>query len=331
MDLEIVRSAVKYLDDDEDFALATIIHTSGSSPRHGGTSMLVRTDGGIVGTIGGGALEARAIQEALSVLQTRSIRLMHFVLTPEDSAGLGMICGGQGAVLIEPMASSHASAREFWQSLARLLDEGGKGWLVTSITGSQEEGWSVTRVIAGSRDAVPDQPPTREGGPLVHVHPVGMDGTAYVFGAGHCGAKLIPALDIAGFRTVIIDDRADFANRGRFPTADEVVVLDSLESGVDGLGIDGDSYVVIVTRGHVFDQAVLAQALRTDACYIGMIGSRKKVAAIFDALRAQGFSDADIERVHAPIGLPIGGETPGEIAISIAAQLVQTRAKVRGL
>jgi len=330
MELEIVRSAVGFLDAGEDFALATIIHTSGSSPRHGGTSMLVRADGSIVGTIGGGALEAHAIREALNVLQTRATRVVDFVLTPEDSAGLGMICGGQGAVLIEPMSASDDRARDLWQTLTRLLGEGGKGWLITTIKGSQEKGWDIARAITESRHAVPDKPRDRGDGSLVHMHPIGMDGTAYVFGAGHCGAKLIPALDIAGFRTVIIDDRADFANRERFPTADEVVVLDSLEHGVDRLGVDADSYLVIVTRGHVFDQAVLAQALRTDAFYIGMIGSRKKVATILGALRAQGFSDADIARVYAPIGLPIGGETPGEIAISITAQMVQVRAQVRG-
>lgn len=330
MDVDLVRSALGFLEQGEDFAVATIIHSSGSSPRHGGASMLVRADGSIVGTVGGGALEAHAIREALDVLRTRAPRVVDYELTPQDSAGLGMICGGQGAVLIEPVTSSDLQARDLWQTLARLHGEGGKGWLVTTVTGSAGQGWAVERSLAGSRDAVPAPTPNRTAGPLIHVHPIGMDGTAYVFGAGHCGEKLIPVLDIAGFRTVIIDDRADFASRRRFPAADQVVVLESLERGVDGLGIDTDSYVVIVTRGHLFDQAVLAQVLRTGACYIGMIGSRKKVATILEALRSQGFSESDIARVHAPIGLPIGGETPGEIAISIAAQLVQVRAQARG-
>jgi xanthine dehydrogenase accessory factor len=153
--------------------------------------------------------------------------------------------------------------------------------------------------------------------------------TVYIFGAGHCGQKLALVAEMVGFPTVIVDDRADFVSRERFPTADRLLVPDSFEHALDALSVDEDSYLVIMTRGHSHDRTVLAQALHTGAGYIGMIGSRKKVAEIFRALREEGFSSEALARVHAPIGLEIGSETPEEIAVSIAAELIQVRASRR--
>jgi xanthine dehydrogenase accessory factor len=133
-------------------------------------------------------------------------------------------------------------------------------------------------------------------------------------------------LSALGFFTVVIDDRPEFASQERFPTADRLVVPSSFDDVVPSLEIDEESYVVIVTRGHAHDTNVLRQVLRTPAVYIGMIGSKTKVAGAFQTLREEGFTSADLERVHAPIGLSIGAETPEEIAISIAAQLIQVRA-----
>ncbi len=133
-------------------------------------------------------------------------------------------------------------------------------------------------------------------------------------------------LSLVDFFTVVVDDRADFANRERFPSADRIVVPDSFAGAFGDLSVDEDSYIVIMTRGHLHDRTVLEQALRTRAGYVGMIGSKKKVAETFRALQEEGFSPDDLARVHAPIGLSIGAETPEEIAMSIAAQLIQVRA-----
>jgi xanthine dehydrogenase accessory factor len=130
-----------------------------------------------------------------------------------------------------------------------------------------------------------------------------------------------------GFRTVVLDDREEFADRGRFPWVDEIHVLESFERAMDGLVINDESYLVLVTRGHAHDRTVLAQALRTTAGYIGMIGSRRKREAIYAALLEAGFTPRDLERVHCPIGLDIGAETPEEIAVSILAELIQMRAR----
>ncbi len=127
--------------------------------------------------------------------------------------------------------------------------------------------------------------------PGIYVQPLGVPGTAYVFGAGHCGHSLIPLLSMVGFRTVIVDDRADFANAERFPDADSIVVPESFDDALASLPIDEQSYLVIMTRGHMFDRSVLAQALATPALYVGMIGSKKKVAETFKTLKEQGFTD----------------------------------------
>ncbi|MBN1689677.1 MAG: XdhC family protein, partial [Dehalococcoidia bacterium] len=132
-----------------------------------------------------------------------------------------------------------------------------------------------------------------------------------------------------GFAAVVLDDRAEYANRERFALPAEVIVLKSFENCFEGLQIDDDSYVVIVTRGHVYDKTVLAQALHTKAGYIGMIGSIPKRDAIYRALLADGFTAQQLEKVHCPIGLKIDTETPAEIAVSIVGELIAQRAQKR--
>ncbi len=133
---------------------------------------------------------------------------------------------------------------------------------------------------------------------------------------------------MTGFRTVVLDDRAEFANRERFPGADRIVLLDAWDRALEGQDAGPEGFLVIMTRGHAFDRDVLRQALRTTASYIGMISSRRKRDAIFAALREEGFTEEDLKRVYAPIGLPIGAETPEEIAVSIAAELIRHRAGI---
>jgi xanthine dehydrogenase accessory factor len=269
---EAIEAALASLRDGEDFAWVSMVESHGSTPRHAGAQMLVRADGSIQGTIGGGVMEAEAIRTALKVLSTRQSSLMEFDLSDSDAADLGMICGGRGALQVEYVAAASPGAGDFFRELL----------------GRPKE-------------------------------------TLFIFGAGHCGQKLAQVAELVDFATVVVDDRADYAHRERFPDAERIVVPDSFDHALDGLPIDEDSYIVIMTRGHVHDKTVLAQALSTSAGYVGMIGSRKKVAETFRALREEGFSPESISRVHAPIGLDIGSETPEEIAISIVAQLIKVR------
>ncbi len=150
-------------------------------------------------------------------------------------------------------------------------------------------------------------------------------GTVFIFGAGHVGVSVAHLASYVNFRVVVLDDRADFASTERIPDAEHVIILKSFDNAFPDLVVDEESFIVIVTRGHSHDRTVLAQALRTTAGYIGMIGSRRKNRIVFERLLGDGFTREDIERVHAPIGLSIGGETPEEIGIAIVGEMIQIR------
>jgi len=324
VDLVTAKAALSLVEQQEDFAWVSVLDTRGSLPRHSGSAMLVRADRSITGSVGGGPLEAAAIEQALEVIRAGRPRLMPF-----DAATFGMRCGGGGLMLIDYADSGCPAAEELFRGLVALLEGGRKGWLVTVLPqGGLEAGTeglsgdsSARRWLVTCADHFVAEDPAR-----TYVQPIGPRGTAYVFGAGHCGQRLVPLLSTLGFFTVVVDDRPDFADARRFPDADRVVVADSFEGVVETLPVDEDSYLVIVTRGHAHDKSVLAQALHTKAGYVGMIGSKKKVADTHRALKEEGFSSADLARVHAPIGLAIGAETPEEIAVSIAAEMIQARA-----
>lgn len=150
--------------------------------------------------------------------------------------------------------------------------------------------------------------------------------TVLIFGGGHVGQALEPILRYVGFSTTVADDREEYANMNRFPDANCIKVLRSFDDAFEGLETDENSYIVIVTRGHSFDYTVLRQSLKKKTAYIGMIGSKSKVADTFKKLREDGFSQEELDRVYSPIGLSICAETPEEIAVSVAAEMIKVRA-----
>jgi xanthine dehydrogenase accessory factor len=164
----------------------------------------------------------------------------------------------------------------------------------------------------------------------IFVEPVMSEPVLYVFGGGHVSRQIVPLASLVGFQVVVIDDRADFVHAEHFPGAREICQL-PFEGVMTRLPVHELSYLVIVTRGHVHDKNVLAQALKTTAGYIGMIGSRRKRNIVYKKLIGEGFTQKDLSRVHSPIGLNIGAETPEEIAVSIVAQLIKVRAGHRDL
>lgn len=153
-----------------------------------------------------------------------------------------------------------------------------------------------------------------------------LDTTVYIYGAGHVALALEPVLRYVNFKTVIIDDREEYANRSRFPNADDVRVIDSFKHSFDDIETDENSYIIIVTRGHMGDLDVLRSALKQECAYLGMIGSKKKNAFLYDKLKLEGVTQEQIDKIYSPIGLSIHSETPEEIAISIVAEMIQVRA-----
>ncbi len=343
--MNLLTEVPKILAAGENLVMALIIERSGSAPRKAGTRMVVRKDGSCLGTIGGGILEARVIELAAGLFDQRGTCLLPFVFSPLEAGSMGMLCGGRILVMLHHVDATDESQGEIYRCVASSLEKGKPACLITVVPTEGESTAPPPQAIHDGRnvcatagmeprlveelmgDAPRDAPRLIEkNGKRYFLEPLVSGGAVMIFGAGHISRHLAPLTRKVGFHTTVLDDREDFAHRRHFPTADRIVVLESFHAALDGLPINENTCLVIVTRGHAHDKGVLGQALSTRAGYIGMIGSLKKRDAIYAALAQEGFTDRDLERVHCPVGLPIGAETPEEIAVSITAELIQVRA-----
>jgi xanthine dehydrogenase accessory factor len=342
----IAQTACELLAKGEAFVLATIISHSGSTPRTSGSKMIVTADGRGIGTIGGGLLEAGAMSRAAELIRFGQSAMMSFDLSHDTINSADMICGGKADVLLD-FVSPAAMNRTVFEQWRQMLGERQKGSMLTVFIESENKvGDAVHCLVTDAGGIVGDIPlPDIErekvlamaadlsavqtlafDGAFVVVEPAQRVFTAYLFGAGHVSRSTAAMAAMVEFRVSVADDREAYANRERFRDASEIRVLESFDDAFSGLSVGKDDFIVILTRGHLHDKTVLAQALRTGAGYIGMIGSRRKRDAIYGALFKEGFSQGDIDRVHSPIGLAIGAETPQEIAVSILAEMIQVRA-----
>jgi xanthine dehydrogenase accessory factor len=238
-------------------AVATITNVRGSIPSFRTAKMLVRDDGSIAGTVGGGCVEAEVWQAAREVMESEKPKSLTFNLNNNPSYDTGLVCGGTLEVFVEPILP-----------IAELL----------------------------------------------------------LFGAGHVAQSVASVASMAGFEVTVVDDREAYANKERFPFA--TVVVEDFEKALEKLSPRENSYIVIVTRGHRDDMRVLRWAVSTEARYIGMIGSKRKVATTYKELEKQGVPASAFERVNAPVGLEIGAVTPEEIAVAIVAELIACKRKV---
>jgi len=351
---DLYRLILESLKQGRTSALATIIKQAGPSPRGIGAKCLIFEDGSIAGTIGGGLLEGQTLKEARKVFETGIPLRLNFYLKGTDVAQTDMLCGGEVEVFVEPIWPGNEPLIPLFQKLAEVSNRGGEGWLATVVAeGQWKEGITYKLYLDKNGQLVGSIPEERgleaalfnrgemlkritrptltglsegsDGAMEVFIEPVRSNPVLYVFGGGHVSKEIVPLASRVGFKTIVIDDRPEFADASLFPGAWQVRQSD-FEGLVDQLAVDDSAYLVIVTRGHIHDKTVLAQALKTDARYIGMIGSRRKRNIIYEKLLEEGFTKQDLERVHAPIGLAIGAETPEEIAVSIVAELIQVRA-----
>ena len=256
--MDIYEEIVKLRNEGRRGAVATIVNVRGSIPSFKTAKMLVRDDGSIVGTIGGGCVEADVWQAARQVMEQERPRTLSFNLNQDPKYDTGLVCGGTLEIFVEPIL------------------------------------------------------------PRAQL---------YIFGAGHVSLSLYRVAKDAGFDVIVIDDRETYANRERFPAAQEIIAED-YDQATAKLAPDTSAYIVIVTRGHRDDMRILRWAVQTKARYIGMIGSKRKTIAVFRELVKEGLPTNLFDRVHAPIGLDIGAVTPEEIAVSIAAELIAVRRQV---
>ena len=304
----------------EALVLVTVIASSGATPRGAGARMLVGTEGRICGTIGGGAVEYRCEQMALHVLEHKFSARQDFSLTRDDVQNLGMICGGEVNVFFHYIPEGDGETLSLaWEAL-RLMEAGEALWLISNISDAgalslytQRSGIYGAPVPAQLLSSLPRKPKLLNCGEESYcVEQIYSSSRVYIFGCGHVSRELEPVLSHVGFRCVMMDDRPEFAQRAFFPTAEDVKVIDF--------------------NGHAYDTEIQAQILKCRPAYVGVIGSRKKAAGVRQVLKEHhGLSDEELDLITTPIGLDIEAETPAEIAISIAAQLIQTRAKLNEL
>lgn len=253
--MDIYEEIVKLRREGRKGALATIVNVQGSIPSFRTAKMLVRDDGSITGTIGGGCVEAEVWQAAREVMEEEKPRTLTFNLNQNPKYDTGLVCGGTLEIFVEPVLPA---------------------------------------------------------------------AVLYIFGGGHIAANIYQVAHIAGFDVVVIDDREAYANKERFPDAREVHAED-FEQSFHKLAPDELSFIVIVTRGHRDDMRVLRWAVDTQARYIGMIGSKRKVITIYRELESQGVAPEKFDQVHAPVGLDIGAVSPEEIAVAVVAEMIAVR------
>ena len=341
---DLYRHIRRSIETESETALATVITRTGSGPREPGAMMLVGVEGLLAGTVGGGVLEAQVIDTAQTVRQTGRAACKTFTLSAEMAAKDGMICGGVMEVLIQPLSPKKPTEVGIFKKVLSIMEGRRPVWLITAMDGdpgnpktgvglfasddmdtgtlplSEDE---ISGLVSETDQRLPTL--TVAGDRRIFIQPIRLPEPVFVFGAGHIAEVLVPVCRAVDFYPIVLDDRADFAAPHRFPDAGDVIVLDRFAGCFRQLEIDEQSYLVVITRGHAHDRTVIEQALHTPAKYIGMIGSRRKRDAIYEALRRDGFTDKDVNCIYSPIGLAIGAQTPAEIAISIVAEMIAVR------
>jgi xanthine dehydrogenase accessory factor len=322
---------IEYLENGRKGVLATVVRKKGAAPRDVGTKMFVGEDGKTFGTIGGGRVEAEAYREALQMMNVDRTRVLSIYTETQTTANMDLMCGGDLEVLLEPVTVRHLHV---YREIENFMKTRRRGIVVTSFHDGLlaktlvESNWSTIGDALRPEALRLPQNIFHEKKPVlvdeILADPIRITFPLYLFGAGHVSQAVSKIAKLADFEVTVVDDREELANSERFPDA-TVIIVGGLHEAVTCLDFSDNEYVVIVTRSHEQDAAVLERVLQRPTRYIGMIGSRRKAAAILNDMRKKGFDEKDLERIHTPIGIPIDAETPEEIGVSIVAELIAER------
>ncbi|MBA7531493.1 putative xanthine dehydrogenase subunit A [subsurface metagenome] len=335
--------------------LATIVETKGSTPQVSGASAIFSSERLLDGTLGGGLLEADAQKKALKTLRKKVSLLSEFSLKADISSEEGAICGGGVKILIDASPEVH---RNTFQDLSQSLTKRRPGILATFINSLSEEKASIFRYWIERREKLEVDPGEHlslfkkeiittfsEGKPFflkvkkeifpekakerfLFLEPIFPLPQLVIAGAGHVGQAVTHLGSLLNFEVTVIDDRPEYANKEKLPDADHIIV-DEIGNAIQNFPISSDTYFVIVTRGHKHDGAALRQCISSEAAYIGMIGSIRKIKLMRKKFLEEGWATVpQFDRVCAPIGIAIQSKTVEEIAVSIAAQLVLVRSQI---
>ena len=343
---EIYQKIPELIESDQVGAYCTVVETKGSTPQKPGSKLLILPDLRNIGTLGGGCVEAEARRQAIGLMQGGVPRLLEFQLDSDYGWDDGLICGGNMKIFID-LPNTHAEAEMFIR-IQELNKEKVPLMSATVVESKQPDirvGMKMVFANNGQRIGTLGDPKleteieteisdileqnrsglyNKDKTVSIFLEPIQPRPTLLIAGAGHVGQALCHIGSWLDFDIAIVDDRADFASRSRLPEADEIIIGDIAEE-LRHYPINHLTYVVIVTRGHQHDESALHSVVESDARYIGLIGSRRKIKLIFDDLLDEGVPIEKLQRVYAPIGLDINSKTVPEIAVSIASQLIQVR------
>ena len=348
----IYNYLLRALGNKNSLVLATIVHTEKSAPQIPGASALFFSGGLLCGTLGGGILEADAQNRALDSLGKRKPLLYKLDLNSDISSEDGAICGGEATILIDPCPETHI---DVFKSMNESISQGRPGVLATSINKSRQKKvslvrhWTegeenscvksdilyepykkdIARSLAENRSCFI---PIEEGrisasteASYLFLEPVYPLPRLIIAGAGHIGRAFSHLAGLLDFEVTVIDDRPEFANKALLPDADHIIVGD-MKNALQDISIGSNTYVAIVTRGHRGDADALRQCIGSEAAYIGMIGSSRKIGLMKEEFVRNRWATPDQwEQIYAPIGIDIDSKTVQEIAVSIAAQVVLVR------
>ncbi len=301
-------------------ALATVIETWGSAPRQAGSQLAVSGSGEMVGSVSGGCVEGAVVTEALEALQDRRSRILTFGVSDETAFAAGLACGGTIRVLVEPVGDGDQALAQ--SLLAALTEARAAGRAVAMVTDPAR--WTRQLVAPGQDPAVDarlksDRSGTEEDGRFIAVHNPPL--RLIVIGAVHIAQPLLTIARTCGYAPTLIDPRAAFGSAERFPG--ETILDDWPDEALTALAPDTRTAIVTLTHDPKLDDPAIQVALRSPAFYLGCLGSKKTHAKRVERLAAAGFTPEEIARIHAPVGLDIGAKTPGEIAVSVMAQITQ--------
>ena len=325
--------------------LATVISTSGSTPASAFSKMLMKNGGNTwVGTVGGGCLEADVLQAAKRLFKEDKAEILNFHLN-EDEFVQGLICGGSLDVLVEPITKDDIP---FIEDVSRRRNTGEDSVVATLLTKNGEI--LLKQIINSEKDIFKAATPEVEHASIIEelhkvfrrnvtkrvtvsngeliLEPIAGTPGLIIFGGGHVSRYITKSSAMAGFRVTVVDDRKQYAIPERFPEASETLAIEFAEA-FNVLQIKSSTYIVVVTRGHQYDEDILEQAVKTPARYIGMIGSKRKVLKTYEHLMQRGITSEMLMQVQAPMGIEIGATTGEEIGVSVVAQLIAIRRRQR--
>ncbi|MQG08071.1 MAG: XdhC family protein [SAR202 cluster bacterium] len=345
---EVIKGAVQALKEGENCVLVTVVRTKGSTPQKSGAMLLVKEDGSGIGTLGGGCVEGDIWFAATEILQKNTgPEFKDYYLNEDIAARDGLVCGGSMYFFLDPLHE-----KEDFVGIGEKLIDAYQGnasiTMATVVRSDRDELVPGSKLIIDSNSSISGTLGTqavdgiaaeigKDIAEVGQIHNLNVDDNVEVFmegftipptlcmvGGGHVGKATADLAEQIGFKVIIVDDREEFCNIDRFPYASQLVQT-SFSNWSDQLDIHTNTFVVVATRGHNYDDLALRSALNTKARYIGLLGSKRKTIMIYKLLASDGIPLDRLNQIYAPVGLDIGALTPEEIALSIMSELVMVR------